>query len=281
MPARVLKKVSTLLLAGIKKAADQGNVDAQYSLGNMYLLGEGVVQNNEEAAVWYTLASVQGHVAATNNLNNLKKLDALASQAPLETPVEIERLVPLNHSKKEEATPSIVTGNYATEPNTEQVEQTINSALQEEMSDKEATVEEYVAESDPTLLKTNTETVEEETESSGGFFSAIGDFFSGEEKPTEAELAKGKAPIEEEMIIANVDEPTAAIEEIELAQDVEDDLSQYSVDAGQRALVDSDFDAALKQFKPLAEAGDSEAQSHLGSLYYAGKGVEKKYRHFS
>jgi len=258
-----------------KKAADQGNTDAQYSLGNMYLLGEGIEQNYEEAAKWYSFASEKGHVAATSNLNNLRKLDALASQAPLETPVEIEEVSTTKPFEEEEATPSIVTGNYATEPNTEQVEQTINSALQEEMSDKEATVEEYVAESDPTLLKTNTETVAEETESSGGFFSAIGDFFSGEEKPTEAELAKGKAPIEEEMIIANVDEPTAAIEEIELAQDVEDDLSQYSVDAGQRALVDSDFDAALKQFKPLAEAGDSEAQSHLGSLYYAGKGVEK------
>ncbi len=147
----------------------------------------------------------------------------------------------------------------------------------EEVTETQTAVNEYVAAEDPTLLTepTANEEVEEETESSGGFFSAIGDFFSGEEKPTEAELAKGKAPIEEEMIIANVDEPTAAIEEIELAQDVEDDLSQYSVDAGQRALVDSDFDAALKQFKPLAEAGDSEAQSHLGSLYYAGKGVEK------
>jgi len=147
----------------------------------------------------------------------------------------------------------------------------------EEVVAQETAAEEYVAAEDPTLLteSTDAEQVEEETETSGGFFSAIGKFFSGEEKQAEPEIFQEETQKEEDRLIAKLDDPTPAIEEIELAQDVEDELSQYSVEAGRRALSYNDYEEAEKQFRPLAEAGDNEAQSHLGSLYYAGKGVEQ------
>ena len=147
----------------------------------------------------------------------------------------------------------------------------------EEVIAQETAAEEYVAAEDPTLLteSTDAEQVEEETETSGGFFSAIGKFFSGEEKQAEPEIFQEETQKEEDRLIAKLDDPTPAIEEIELAQDVEDELSQYSVEAGRRALSYNDYEEAEKQFRPLAEAGDNEAQSHLGSLYYAGKGVEQ------
>jgi TPR repeat protein len=262
-----------------KKAADQGNVDAQYSIGNMYLLGEGIEQNNEEAGKWYTLASEQGHVAATGNLKNLQKLDALASKEVPETPVEIEVVAEATETEVlAEETESIATESNITESIDDQVEQSTGSAIQDEVSDAEPIVDEYVAEADPTLLTTepsNTEEVKEDNESSGGFFSTIGNFFSGDKKQAETEITEEETQEEEETVIVIVDEPAPVIEESELAQDAEHDLSQYSVDAGRRALVNGDFDAAVKQFRPLAEAGDSEAQSHLGSLYYVGKGVEQ------
>jgi TPR repeat protein len=115
---------------------------------------------------------------------------------------------------------------------------------------------------------------EEEPESSGGLFSAIGNFFSGGNKTTEiTELESNNE--NENVLIAKAEEPATATEEIKLAQKAESDLSQYSVNAGRLALTNSDYDEAYKQFYPLAEAGDSEAQSHLGSLYYVGKGVNK------
>lgn len=114
----------------------------------------------------------------------------------------------------------------------------------------------------------------EEKESSGGLFSAIGDFFSGGDKTEQAELNQTETE-SDDILIAKVEEPVPVVEEIELAQEAEIDLSQYSVQAGRRALTNGDYDEAYKQFKPLAEAGDSEAQSHLGSLYYVGKGVPK------
>lgn len=138
----------------------------------------------------------------------------------------------------------------------------------------------YDAEADPTLLSETTakEVVGEKPTSSGGLFSAIGGFFSSKDKETETAVSKEEAPaVEEEMLIAKVEEPATVIEEIELAQAAEQDLTQYSVEAGRRALTNSNYAVAIKQFRPLADAGDKEAQAHLGSLYYTGSGVEQNY----
>jgi TPR repeat protein len=48
----------------VRKAADQGNADAQGFLGLMYDKGEGVAQNHAEAAKWYRLAANQGNADA-------------------------------------------------------------------------------------------------------------------------------------------------------------------------------------------------------------------------
>jgi hypothetical protein len=49
------------------------------------------------------------------------------------------------------------------------------------------------------------------------------------------------------------------------------------VESGRRALAGGDYDQALAEFRPLAEAGDAEAQSHLASMYYVGRAVDKDY----
>lgn len=116
---------------------------------------------------------------------------------------------------------------------------------------------------------------EQENKSSGGFFSKLGGFFSGK-KSAEAdiEINEQEDQLGNEELITD-EEPATINEETEFAEDVKDDLSEYSVSAGRNALKNSDFDEAVRQFKPLAESGDSEAQAHLGSLYYVGKGVNK------
>jgi len=48
--------------------AEQGNGNAQYSLGTMYAKGQGVAQDYVEAAKWYRLAADQDHVQAQFNL---------------------------------------------------------------------------------------------------------------------------------------------------------------------------------------------------------------------
>ena len=51
-----------------KLAADQGYSAAQYNLGFMYANGEGVLQDYAEAVRWYKLAAVQGHSNAQARL---------------------------------------------------------------------------------------------------------------------------------------------------------------------------------------------------------------------
>ncbi|MDG2286187.1 MAG: tetratricopeptide repeat protein, partial [Alphaproteobacteria bacterium] len=51
-----------------RKAAEQGNADAQFNLGVMYYNGDGVTQDYVEAAKWYRKVAEQGDAEAQNKL---------------------------------------------------------------------------------------------------------------------------------------------------------------------------------------------------------------------
>jgi len=55
------------------KAAEQGNRDAQYHLGIMYVNGEGVPKDYKKAVKWYTKAGKQGEPNAQYNLGYMYK----------------------------------------------------------------------------------------------------------------------------------------------------------------------------------------------------------------
>ena len=55
-------------VAYFRKAAEQGLAEAQNNLGLCYDNGEGVTQNDKEAAKWYRKAAEQGFASAQNNL---------------------------------------------------------------------------------------------------------------------------------------------------------------------------------------------------------------------
>lgn len=96
----------------------------------------------------------------------------------------------------------------------------------------------------------------------GGFFSRI----FGSNKPS--------ATSEPETVA--LAESASTIDRVESAEPVES-AARHSVEAGRRALAGGDYDQALAEFRPLAEAGDAEAQSHLASMYYVGRAVDKDY----
>ena len=52
----------------LRKAAEQGNADAQYDFGVLYADGEGVPSDSAEAAKWYRKAAEQGHAWAQYRL---------------------------------------------------------------------------------------------------------------------------------------------------------------------------------------------------------------------
>ena len=47
-----------------KKAAEQGDVDAQNNLGEMYYFGYGIDQDTQKAITWYRKAADQGSAEA-------------------------------------------------------------------------------------------------------------------------------------------------------------------------------------------------------------------------
>ena len=55
-------------LDSIRQAAEQGDAEAQLSLGLMYDNGQGVIENDAEAVRWYRLAAEQGLDAAQYQL---------------------------------------------------------------------------------------------------------------------------------------------------------------------------------------------------------------------
>ena len=67
------KSTELLTAAGkwIRKAATQGDTDAQNTLGLMYLKGEGVKQNLNQAKKWFRKAAKLGHAQAQHHLEVL------------------------------------------------------------------------------------------------------------------------------------------------------------------------------------------------------------------
>ena len=55
-------------LVSIQRAAEAGSVEAQHALGFMYEYGEGVAQDDAEAAKWYRLAAEAGRIDAQHSL---------------------------------------------------------------------------------------------------------------------------------------------------------------------------------------------------------------------
>ena len=55
-----------------RKAAEQGDAEAQSNLGEMYYKGEGVPQDYKEAIKWFRKAAEQGHTWAQYNLTKLE-----------------------------------------------------------------------------------------------------------------------------------------------------------------------------------------------------------------
>ena len=60
--------LTTDQVAAINQLAEQGDANAQFILGNMYLKGEGVAKKDAEAVKWYRLAADQGNADAQHNL---------------------------------------------------------------------------------------------------------------------------------------------------------------------------------------------------------------------
>jgi TPR repeat protein len=54
-----------------RKAANQGDARAQFDLGNMYLSGEGVLQDDKKAYMWWSVARANDDDKADHNIKSI------------------------------------------------------------------------------------------------------------------------------------------------------------------------------------------------------------------
>jgi TPR repeat protein len=66
-----VKQSYTEAIKWLKKAAEQGDAEAQYNLGFCYGNGEGVEKSFTEAVKWYKKAAEQGHEEAIEVLKTI------------------------------------------------------------------------------------------------------------------------------------------------------------------------------------------------------------------
>lgn len=64
-------KDPALAVQWYRRAAERGHSDAQYSLGFMYVLGEGVPSDHEEGLRWLRLSAAQGEASAMRLMADL------------------------------------------------------------------------------------------------------------------------------------------------------------------------------------------------------------------
>ena len=62
----------SLAAAWYRKAANKGDIDAQFSLGSMFEKGQGLDRDKDQAIVWYRAAARQGHTESQKRLAKLK-----------------------------------------------------------------------------------------------------------------------------------------------------------------------------------------------------------------
>lgn len=63
-----LTALSQLYSPGLRQEAEDGNPEAQFTLGLCYDIGDGVVENKRESTEWYRKAEAQNNGYAMNNL---------------------------------------------------------------------------------------------------------------------------------------------------------------------------------------------------------------------
>jgi hypothetical protein len=70
-PAQANAQMQTTAVAELRARAEQGDAEAQFKLGLMYVNGQGVPQDYAQAVGWYRKAAEQGYAAAQYNLGRM------------------------------------------------------------------------------------------------------------------------------------------------------------------------------------------------------------------
>ncbi len=242
-----MRKDLTQAFLWYRRAAQQGDSDAQYSLGNMYLMGEGIKQDDYQARQWYEKAAEQGHEGAQHNLESLQRI-ATAEPAPEPEYDPDNNILPEHDDDTLEEEPEEKRGFFSKLFGKDEVDE-------EELDETEITAVE-IDELDTSSEKISAESSEATDNSPSSIYEKGLAFEFGEGVPQSY---------------------STAFEYFKKSADQNHAPAQYKVGLayayGQGA--DKDPVAAVEWYKKAATQGYALAQRTLATLYMGGDGIEQ------
>ena len=244
----------------LRQSAKGGNTDAQNLLGVMYDHGKGVPQNVEEAEQWFRRAAAAGHAEAQQNLERL--LASIEAAAEAATPADdLQKGLAAYEAGDYETALAILTplakgGNADAQNNLgwmydygEGIEQNAEEAVK--WYRRAAKQGHAIAQNNLGKMYQYGEGIEQNDEEAIKWYR-----FAAEQGHAEARQNL-------EGMLAST---ASATDDTASAGDVQKGID--AADAG-------DYDTAFVILKPLAEAGDADAQHYVGHMYERGDGVDE------
>ena len=281
-----------------RQSADQGHADAQYALGTMHLTGEGVFKDDVWAINWYRKAAQQGHPQAQQDLTRIYSENGLTppdwSQTVAERNTTVEVQTPQDWQQIDsEAGPQAPSDEQAAieaakshgiEVEYSAVEEA-ESAPQDEVApiDTAAVVDEGDAQIAQSVEPQSTEAIADASDTAeaaaqpGGVSGWFGKLFKRDApaEPIVSDTAAREAEIgEAQTSPAHADNDGADEDDFPFGKTAPR-RAGGDLEAAKTALIEGNYTDAVRQLTPIARAGNSEAQSLLGTLYQTGQGVEQ------
>jgi hypothetical protein len=234
-----------------RKAAEQGHASAQLNLGNLYYSGKGVTKDLAAALGWYTKAAEQGHAVAQNNLGMMYE-DGEGVAQDYEGAAEWYRKAAEQGDAAAQANLGYLYENGRGVPKDyEQAVAWYRKSAEQGNAQGQADLG-YMYEMGYGVPKDIDQAIE--------WYRKAAD--QGNEDAEEALWW-----LEEE----------AAWQEDETSSGTTTGETAGSVEAAQNAYEAGDYARALQILRPLAEAGNADAQVGLAFAYYDGNGVTQDY----
>ena len=275
-----------------RQAAEHGHAEAQYRLGSMHLTGEGVFKDDVWAINWYRKAAQQGHQQAQQDLAAIYEKNGLTSPdwsqaavaatqtVEVQTPEEWEQIdapTAAPASDEEAAIESAKSHGIAVEyePATDDAAAVADGAV---IADSEEIEEQRPSTRAPEAAETVAEATapsEPETEAQrSGVRGWFGKLFKKDAEETPASAASAETAVAA-ADPAPMEEGPAAGEDDDFPFGRAPPTKAGDIDAAKSALIEGDYEEAVRQLTPTARGGNSEAQTLLGALYQTGQGVEQ------
>jgi len=92
--------------------AEQGNATAQFNVGQLYRLGKGVAQDDQQAVLWYRRAAAQGYAPAQRNLQLMVSEGRLTSAEAQPPIAPAPQQVPMAESGSDSGLSAYQQGNF-------------------------------------------------------------------------------------------------------------------------------------------------------------------------